>query len=69
MVFWHVENFINRTYGDKERYMPRGRKKVSTTMVNVGIRRFLTAKVRVRSQGSPRGIRGGQSDSGEVVIP
>lgn len=65
MVLWHMENFIKRTYGDKERFMTRGRKTVSTAMVHVGIRRLLTAKARVRSQGSPRGIRGGQSDSGE----
>jgi len=29
VVLWHMENFINRTYGGKERYMTRGRKKVS----------------------------------------
>jgi hypothetical protein len=73
MVLWYMENFINRTHVDKERFMTRGRKKVNTAMVHVGIRRLLTAKVRVRSQGSPRGIGGGQSDSGEsyfsMLIP
>jgi hypothetical protein len=49
-------------YGDKERFMTAGRKTVSTAMV---IRRFLTTNARVRSQGSPSGIRGGQSNSGE----
>jgi hypothetical protein len=58
-------NFIKRKYGDKERFMTTGRKKVSTAMFHVGIRRLLTAKARVRSQGSPRGIGDGQSNSGE----
>jgi hypothetical protein len=65
MVLWHMKHFINRTYGDKERFTTRGRKKVSTARVHVCIRRILTAKAQVRSQGRPRGIRGGQSDSGE----
>jgi hypothetical protein len=65
MVLWHMENFIKRTYGDNERFMAGGRKKVSMAMVHVGIRRLLTAKASVRSQGSPREIRGGQRDSGE----
>jgi hypothetical protein len=69
MVLWHKENFIKRTYGDNERFMAKGRKKVSMAMVHVGIRRFLTAKASVRFQGSPRGIRGGQSGSGESCFP
>jgi len=69
MVLWHMENFIKRTYGDKECFMTTGSKKVRTAMVHVGIRRLLTTKARVRSQGSPHGIRGGQSDSGESCFP
>jgi len=65
MALWYMENFINRRYCDKELYMTRGRNKVSTALVHVGIRRLLTAKARVYSQISPRGIRGGQSDSGK----
>jgi hypothetical protein len=69
MVLWHMENFTKRTYGDKERFMTRGRKKLSTAMVHVGIRRFLTAKAWIRSQGSPHGSRGGQSYIGERCFP